>query len=132
MYHEVNLFERVAMAWTDGAGFDHIVDVGGGITLEQSLQAVGSGGNIHVIGVLSGVKAELVLTRLLMHQVRLQGVFVGSRETFLALNDLVTAKRLRPLVDQCFPLASIREAFEYLAGGHHMGKVVIQLDEGSS
>ena len=40
---------------TDGRGVDHVLDVGGPGTLEQSMAAVRVGGHISVIGILTGV-----------------------------------------------------------------------------
>ena len=122
---------KEAKAWTGGHGFDHIVEVGGAGTLEQSLRAIAGGGTIHVIGVLSGVKTELLLTRVLMHQVRMQGIFVGSQTTFEGLNRLFTAHQLRPPIDCVFELEQIQAAFAHLAAGRHMGKVVIHISDGS-
>jgi NADPH:quinone reductase-like Zn-dependent oxidoreductase len=118
---------RTARAWTGGEGFHHVVEVGGAETLESSLRAVAPGGSVYVIGVLSGVQASLTLTRLLMHQVRMQGVFVGSKSTFLGLLELMKNHPCRPVVDEVFSLADIRAAFEHLAAGRHFGKVVIRL-----
>ena len=64
---------------TDGAGVDHVVEVGGADTLRQSIRAVRVGGRISLIGVLSGAKHELMLPWIVTQNVRLQGVTVGSR-----------------------------------------------------
>lgn len=123
---------RTAKQWTGGTGFDHIVEVGGGATLDASLQAVAAGGRVHVIGVLSGVKSQLLLTRLLMNQVRLQGVFVGSRTTFEGLVDWFDRHQLRPQIDRRFEMEDVQTAFTHLEAGAHMGKVVIQLSDDSA
>lgn len=39
---------------TDGRGVDHVVEVGGPGTLQQSIEAVRLGGNILMLGVLTG------------------------------------------------------------------------------
>ena len=125
-YRENPSWGKAAREWTGGAGVDHVVEVGGADTLEQSLRAVATGGQVSVIGVLSGVKTELALTRVLMHQVRLQGIFVGSRQTFEGVNALVEREQIRPLIDREFPVDALPEALDHLAHGRHFGKVVLR------
>jgi len=78
--------------------------------------------------VLSGAKTELDLRPLLMQDVRVQGVFVGSRDTFLNFLRLVEQHTLRPDVDRIFPVSDVRAAFEYAASGRQFGKITIALD----
>ena len=113
---------------TEGEGAHHVLEVGGKNTFEQSLRAVRMGGVVSVIGVLSGAKTELDLRPLLMQDVRVQGVFVGSRDTFLNFLRLVEQHTLRPDVDRIFPVSDVRAAFEYAASGQQFGKVTIALD----
>lgn len=118
---------RAVAGLTDGQGVDHVVEVGGAGTLGQSLQAVAPGGRISVIGVLSGVKTELELTRVLMRGVQLQGIFVGSRAMFEAMNRAIALHRIRPVIDRVFPLAQTRAALEHMAAGAHFGKIVLRV-----
>ncbi len=110
---------------TGGRGVDLVVEVGGAGTLEQSLRAVRPGGTIALIGVLSGATTELRLNSVLMRKIRVQGIIVGPRESFEAMNRAVAHRRLRPVVDRVFPLAEVRAAFDHLASGRHFGKVCI-------
>ncbi|MFH2010435.1 MAG: NAD(P)-dependent alcohol dehydrogenase [bacterium] len=116
---------------TNGRGVDHVVELGGAGTLEQSLKAVRIGGRISIIGVLSGVQTSLVLTSVLMACVRLQGIMVGHRESFEALVRALTTAGpdLRPVIDQTFPLADVRHGFEHMAAGKHFGKIAVQIAE---
>jgi len=105
---------------------DHVVEVGGAGTLDQSLKAVATGGVISLIGVLDGVKTELAVTKVLMRGVRLQGVFVGSRADFEALNRALEAHpAVRPVIDRTFAFEALPDALGHLAGQGHMGKVVL-------
>jgi NADPH:quinone reductase-like Zn-dependent oxidoreductase len=112
---------------TGGAGADLVLEVGGAGTFSQSLRAVRPGGQISLIGNLTGTATEVLLTSILMRRVRVQGIYVGSRETFEALNRAVALHRLRPVVDRVFPLAETRAAFEHMAAGRHLGKIIVQL-----
>lgn len=107
-------------------GVDHIVEVGGGDTLAQSLRAIKIGGHISLIGVLSGHAAKLNILHILMQSVRIQGILVGSRESFEAMNRAIALHRIRPVVDRVFPFDETREAMVYMMGQRHIGKVCIE------
>jgi NADPH:quinone reductase-like Zn-dependent oxidoreductase len=112
---------------TGGEGADYVLEVGGATTLPQSLQAVRVGGRIYLIGVLSGTATEVSIPAIQMRRVRVEGVLVGSRASFEALNRAVSLHRLRPVIDNTFPLAEARAAFEHMAAGRHFGKICIEL-----
>jgi NADPH:quinone reductase-like Zn-dependent oxidoreductase len=122
-------WEKRVRESTGGTGVDHIVEVGGAGTLAKSLKAIRMGGTISVIGQLSGNTTEISLIPILMQNVRLQGVLVGSRETFENLNRAIATTGLRPVVDgrQRFAFESdVPEAFEVLSRGGHVGKIVVE------
>jgi NADPH:quinone reductase-like Zn-dependent oxidoreductase len=126
-YREVPAWGVRARELTGGAGVDHVVEVGGAGTLQQSLQAVRFGGTISLIGNLAGTRTELLLTHVFMQKIRLNGILVGDRESFEAMNRAIALHRLRPVVDRVFPLEDSRAAFAHLAAGEHFGKIVIRL-----
>lgn len=109
-----------------GSGVDHIVEVGGAGTLERSLRAVRVGGTISLIGVLaagSGINPRPIL----MKSVRVQGIFVGSREMFADMNRAIAAQQMRPVVDRVFAFAEAPAALQLMASGGHFGKIVIKI-----
>jgi NADPH:quinone reductase-like Zn-dependent oxidoreductase len=108
-----------------GGGADHVVEVGGLGTLMKSLRAVRMGGTVSVIGALSGGGVELSPVPILMKSIRVQGIFVGSREMFEAMNRAIVAHRMRPVVDRVFGFEEARAAIRYMESGAHFGKVVI-------
>ena len=87
------------LAETDGEGADLIVEVGGAGTFAQSLKAVRVGGTIAQIGVLSQSTEPLQIAPVLRKQVRVQGIFVGSRADFLAMNRAISQNGLKPAID---------------------------------
>jgi len=113
---------------SDG-GVDLVVEVGGAGTLAQSIRAVKPGGTIALIGNLSGNDAEMSLVRVLMNQVRVQGVLVGHREGFEAMNRAVALHRMRPVVDRTFPFEEAPDAFRHLKSQKHFGKVCVRVSE---
>jgi NADPH:quinone reductase-like Zn-dependent oxidoreductase len=109
---------------TGGSGVDLIVEVGGAGTLPKSTRAVRWGGTIALIGVLSG-GGEFNPISILMKNIRLQGIFVGSRRMFEAMLRAIKSNQLRPVVDRVFPFDQAVDALRYLESGAHFGKIVI-------
>lgn len=121
---------RAARALTGGAGLDHIVELGGAGTLTQSIRAIRPGGFIAMIGVLAGATSnDLLLPLVVMQQVRLQGVTVGSKEGLDAMLRAIAQGSIKPVLDQTFEFseAGVRAAFHHMGGGSHFGKIVIDL-----
>ena len=119
-------WEKWARQQTGGAGVDVVVEVGGAGTMDKSLKAVKTGGHVALIGVLAGAGA-VNPTPILMKAVRVQGVFVGSRAMFEAMNRVISDKQIRPVIDRVFPFADAPAAFNHLESGSHFGKVVLAL-----
>jgi NADPH:quinone reductase-like Zn-dependent oxidoreductase len=111
---------------TGGAGVDHVVEVGGAGTLSRSLRAVCMGGHVALIGVLAGV-GDCNPMPVLMKAVRLQGVFVGSRAMFEAMNQAISLHKMRPVIDRVFPLEEVHAAYRHMESGAHFGKIVVRL-----
>lgn len=108
-------------------GVDHVVEVGGAGTLEQSLQAVRAGGKVSVIGILSGVSGTLNIASILHKHLRIQGIYVGSRSMFESMNQALSQNQIRPVIDCVYDGAQIQEALRFMESAGHFGKIVIRL-----
>jgi NADPH:quinone reductase-like Zn-dependent oxidoreductase len=111
---------------TEGKGVDHIVEVGGAGTLPRSFKAARLGGQIALIGVLAG-GGEVDPRPLLMRNIRLQGIYVGSRAMFQAMNRAIALHKLKPVIDRVFPFEQAADAYKHLESGAHFGKIVIKI-----
>ena len=107
-----------------GGTIDHVVEVGGLGTLAQSMQAVGFGGEIALIGVLS-MQGDANPMALMLKGASLRGIFVGSAAMARDLNAFVDAHRVKPVVDRVFDFADAKAAYAYQSSGELFGKVVI-------
>ena len=119
-------WEQRVLELTDGVGVDHVVEVGGVGTLEKSLQAVRIGGTVSLIGVLTGA-GTMDPMAILRKSVRMQGIYVGSRAMFEAMNRAMSLHSLRPVIDRAFPFKEAREALSYMESAAHFGKIVVTL-----
>lgn len=125
-YRTTEDWDRVVKELTGGEGCDHLLELGGAETLERSLRAVRTGGTVSLIGVLSGAVAKLVLPLVVMRNLRLQGVTVGSRDGFEGMCRAIAAHRIRPRVDRVFRFDEVPAAFQHMIAGRHFGKVCIR------
>ncbi len=106
-------------------GVDHVVEVGGGGTLGESLRAVKHGGHVAMIGILTGAAAANPVP-ILMKAIKVQGIFVGSREMFEAMNRAIALHKLKPAIDRVFPFDQAVEALKHMQSASHFGKIVIR------
>lgn len=125
-YTQPNWGHEVKKVWSDGA--DHIIELGGAQTLEQSIRSVRIGGQISLIGVLTGTNSgNLPLPLILMRNVRIQGISVGSKAAFERMNAFIDTHKIEPVIDRIFNFQDTQKAFRYLESGQHFGKVCIGL-----
>jgi NADPH:quinone reductase-like Zn-dependent oxidoreductase len=110
---------------TGGRGVDHVVEVGGARTLGESLKAVAAGGHVHVIGVLSGSSEPLSILPILMNELTLNGIMVGSRASAQGLYRALEAGGVRPVLDRTFPFGALPDALRHMEGQGHFGKIVL-------
>jgi NADPH:quinone reductase-like Zn-dependent oxidoreductase len=125
-YREKPEWGRAVRDWTGGQGIDHVVEVGGPGTLAQSIEAVRVGGNIALIGVLTGAAGEVPTAALMSRQARLQGLIVGSRRAQQDMIRALDASGIRPVVDRRFALDELAAAFRFEMSGSHFGKIGIE------
>jgi NADPH:quinone reductase-like Zn-dependent oxidoreductase len=109
-------------------GADHVIELGGPGTLEKSVACVAAGGQVALIGVLTGFgPATASLFPLTARNGRIDGIYVGSRADFEALNIFLSRYSIKPQIDRVFEFADARSAFTHMESGVHFGKVVISL-----
>ncbi|MEX2480905.1 MAG: NAD(P)-dependent alcohol dehydrogenase [Gammaproteobacteria bacterium] len=121
-------WEQQVIKLTAGRGVDHVVEVGGSGTFDKSIAATTFGGRIWLIGVLTGFDARVDPMPMLFKSVGVQGIYVGNREMFEAMNAAFAVNHLEPVIDRRFELAQAREAFHCMQDAGHFGKIVIELD----
>ncbi len=116
-----------ALEQTGGEGVDLVIEVGGAGTFNQSLAAARTGGAVAQIGVLSASEEATDVRLILRKQLRVQGIYVGSRADFLALNRALEESRIRPVVDREFALGQLPEALRTMESAGHFGKIVVSM-----
>jgi NADPH:quinone reductase-like Zn-dependent oxidoreductase len=110
---------------TDGRGVDHVIEVGGPQSFEQSLRATARRGQINVIGYLGGREGTINPLDIFRKQVQVRGIPVGSRESFETMIRTIEINDLKPVIDRTFPWTDVAEALRYAESGSHFGKVTL-------
>ncbi len=114
---------EVVRGMTGGRGVDHVVEVGGASTIDQSVRATRDGGNIASIGNLGG--AGFASKSASDRGIRISEIAVGSREMTLQLLRAMQLNRQFPAIDTVFDFADLKEALAYLETSSHFGKIVV-------
>ena len=117
---------RTAKKLTGGRGVDHVVEIGGAGTIEQSMRASRLGGHISLIGVLAGYAGSINTALLMSMQIRLIGITVGARQHQQDMVRAIDANGIKPVLDQSFPLDKLADAFRRQESNQHFGKIVVE------
>lgn len=125
-YRENPNWGETARQLTGGRGVDHVVEIGGPGTLAQSISACRLGGQIALIGVLTGFAGEVPTAAILVGNVRINGITVGSREQQMAMIRAIEATGIRPVIDSRYPLEGLADAFRHQESGRHFGKICVE------
>ncbi len=113
---------------TGGEGVELVIEVGGAGTFMQSLKAVRIGGAVADIGILSEPDEPIDPSLILRKQIRVQGIYVGSRVDFENLNRALEQTRIRPVIDQEASFMELPKAFSTMQSASHFGKLVVGME----
>jgi NADPH:quinone reductase-like Zn-dependent oxidoreductase len=120
-------WDREVRKLSNGSGVDHVLEVGGKDTLPRALRALALGGQVSLIGGLTGFNGSIDVGAVSSAQGTVRSIYVGSRADFEAMNAFIAKHKLKPVIDRTFPFEQAAAALEYLESGSHFGKVVITL-----
>lgn len=126
-YRKITNWGELAREMTNGRGVDHVVEVGGPASLDQSMLAARIGGHIALIGILTGLSGQVSIITALVKQLRLQGLIVGNRTQQQEMVRAIDANNMRPVIDKVFPLERIVDAFRYQETNQHFGKICLEM-----
>ncbi len=132
-HHTINYrttpdWEKEVLKITGGHGVDLTLEVGGAGTLARTLRSTRPGGQVSLIGILTGGEGDVKLGQILHKAIKVHGIYVGSREMFVRMNQAIGQHRLKPVIDRVFSFADTPEAVRHLESGRHFGKIVIRID----
>jgi NADPH:quinone reductase-like Zn-dependent oxidoreductase len=114
---------------TNKRGVDHIIEVGGKNTLPESIKACSSFGTISLIGVLGGSGTETNLLPVVMNQIKMQGIVVGSVQSLGRFVKAIDAWNLKPIIHEIIDWKESKQVLENFPKGKHIGKVVLRIND---
>ncbi len=133
-YKASDFVEEVARI-TGGKGVELVLDMVAGDYVMRNLKCLGDDGRHVTIAVQGGLQATINMAEVMRRRLTLTGSTLRPRSNqFKALLTqeivqlawpLVVAGKLRPVMDQTFPLADAAGAHARMEAGSHIGKIVL-------
>jgi len=125
--HKTQKVSQEVRALTNKRGVDVVIDNVGAATWDESLRCLCRGGRLVICGATSGPQVGLDLRRLFWHHWSILGSTMGNAAEYAEIVRRLGKGELRPVVDRVYPLDQARDAFERLARGEQLGKIVVEL-----
>lgn len=130
-------FAEQVMAWTEGSGFDVILDPVGASYLSDNLTSLNLDGRLVVIGLMGGVSAEVNLGLMMMKRLRVIGSTLRARPVAakVAVMDalhhsvwpLLERGEVVPVIDRIYPVTEANAAHARMAADANIGKLILQV-----
>jgi NADPH:quinone reductase-like Zn-dependent oxidoreductase len=123
--HETGDLVAEVKRLTGRRGADIVFEHTGAATFPKSVVACARGGRIVTCGATAGYEAPLNLRHVFWRQLSILGSTMASKARLFGLVELLAAGRLRPVVDQVFPLNDVGAAHRRLESRASFGKLVL-------
>jgi NADPH:quinone reductase-like Zn-dependent oxidoreductase len=113
---------------TDGGGADVVIDMGGKGSAAKSIDALKFYGTLVLVGALESYDESVPSVPVLEKNIRVRGVYIGSRADYYRMAAFVDEHDIHPVVAGTYPLERYLDAIEELRVGNVVGRIVFQLD----
>jgi NADPH2:quinone reductase len=123
---------------TGGKGVDVVLDMVGGDYLPRNLACLADEGRHVSIAFQRGPTAQIPIVEIMRRRLTLTGSTLRARDVqfkTMVADELaktvwpyVEGNRLKPVMDQLFPLAEAAAAHRRMESGEHIGKIVLTLE----
>ncbi|MFZ3254762.1 MAG: NAD(P)H-quinone oxidoreductase [Syntrophales bacterium] len=130
-------FSEAVKEFTGKKGVDVILDHVGAKYLTPNMNSLGYAGRLVIIGITSGVKAELNLALMMVKRQQIIGSVLRSRPVKekgkIADEFTRTAiprfadRSIVPIIERVFPLEQVVEAHRMMEEDRHFGKIVLKI-----
>ena len=125
--HRTQKVSQEVRALTQKRGVEVVVENVGEAVWDESLRCLKRGGRLVTCGATSGPQVTMDLRRVFWHHWTIMGSTMGNAREYGEIVRRLGQGELRPIVDRVYPLAEARKAYERLAKGEQLGKVVVTL-----
>ncbi|HJV36351.1 NAD(P)H-quinone oxidoreductase [Geomonas sp.] len=135
-FKETPDFSEIVKEFTNKKGVDVILDHVGAKYLAPNMNSLGYKGRLVIIGVISGIKAELNLALMMVKRQQIIGSVLRSRPvsekgeivaefTRRALPKFAD-RTVVPIIEKVFPMDQVVEAHGMMEQDKHFGKIVLK------
>ena len=112
---------------TGGHGVDVVVDHVGAKFFESAYNSLKRGGRYGNCGVTTGYETQLQLGTLFTKQLRVFGVFMGSRRDMGQIVEMLNQGKIKPVIHGAFPLEQAAEAHAVMDSRSFFGKLILNV-----
>ncbi len=136
-YHEQDFVAEVK-ALTAGQGANVILDMVGGDYIQRNFSAAAKDARIVNIAFLNGSKVNIDLMPLMLKRLTLTGSTLRAQPAEAKANiaqelevqvwPLLTAKKIKPVIDSVFPFAQVVDAHRRMESNQHIGKIILTIN----
>ena len=122
---------------TSGKGVDVIEDFIGAAYWDKNLKSLTLGGRLVLVGVMGGVKVETNLGLILRKRLQVFGSVLRTRTLADKIDitrrfqanwlPLLTAGKIKPIIDCRFPLERAAKAHQYMEDNKNFGKIILEV-----
>lgn len=123
---------------TEGKGVQVVLDFVGAAYLEENLQALGNWGRMVILATMGGWQGNLNLGLLMGKRISLKGVTLRTRtleekltvtRVFISsVVPLLASGRIKPIIEQVYPLAEISAAHTVMGRNQNFGKLIVTIN----
>ncbi len=138
-FKETPDFSDMVREYTNKRGVDVILDHVGAKYLMPNIKSLAYAGRLVIIGVISGIKAEINLGLVMVKRHKIIGSVLRSRpveeksEIIKAFRENVMPKfadrTIVPIIEKVIPIDDVKEAHRLMEEDKHFGKIVLKIQE---
>lgn len=132
-------FSGIIKEFTNKKGVDVILDHVGAKYLKPNMNSLAYKGKLVIIGVISGIKAELNLALMMVKRQQIIGSVLRSRPVS-EKGDIISEftrralpkfadRSIVPIIEKVFPLDDVVAAHQMMEEDKHFGKIVLKISE---
>ncbi|WP_453990220.1 zinc-binding dehydrogenase [Bacillus nitroreducens] len=113
----------------NGEKVDIVVETVGAATFHKSLGQLRKGGKIVTFGASAGDTVDLNIREFFYGQYTLLGSTMASTEEYNDMLQFVNEHKIKPVIDQVFPLENTAKAMQRMDEAEQFGKIVIKIED---
>lgn len=125
--HREKDFAMEVARMTGKRGVDVVVDSIGADTWQKSILSLARGGRLITCGATSGPNPKEDILRIFWKQLSILGSTMGNQREFRELLRAFETGRLKPIIDQVYPLPEAAKAVQRLEEQGQFGKIVLTI-----